>query len=213
VLLANLIHITRGVFSLLGEGPPLALGSIILEAVSKFDIQDTSLELQHEFCALWNQIVARGGPFDAREILKWIRNLYVALHKDTDAAPTLFSGSTSNLWILDVPSSYPSCNIHDHRPDSTSSIPIHVLRHNTAPAPALFSSSPDAPSSSVPTPPLVDESPSADVPLLNNHTSVPMSIHPAHPTIVEATSPDPATANATQGGIDTSTRTIPPLHA
>jgi len=220
VSLANLIHIARGVFSLLDDGPPLGISSIVLEVVSRFNIQDTSLELQHEFCALWNQIVARGGPFDAREILKWIRNLYVALHKGTDAAPTQFSESTSDLvWILDVPSSYPSCNIHDHRPDSTIPILIHnvsipttftsaVLRDNTAPAPSLFSSGHDAPSSSVPTPPLVDKSPSTDVPLLN-HTSVPMSIHPAHPTIVEAISPDPATANATQGGINTSTRTIP----
>ena len=37
--------------------------SLVLSKASKFDAKDTSLESQHEFCALWNQIIneVRGG--------------------------------------------------------------------------------------------------------------------------------------------------------
>ncbi|KAI9458613.1 hypothetical protein BJY52DRAFT_1416389 [Lactarius psammicola] len=223
VSLANLIHITRGLFSLLGEEYPLRLGPIVLEAVSKFDIQDTSLELQRDFCALWNQIVARGGSLDAREILKWIRNVYVDLHKGTDAAPTHFSESTGDLdWVLDRPSSYPSCHVPDHHPDSTphihqatasTTIARATLHDNTALVPAPLASIPSAPSTSVPAPLRVDEN-ITYVPPLDNHTPVPVSLHPAHPTTVEdhhipTTSSDPTSANATQGGLDTLTRTMP----
>ena len=106
VLLANLIHFTRS-------------GSIsfkFLERISRFDIRNSLPELQHEFCALWNEIVEDPqmrsyGVY----ILKTIRHLYIALHKDTDAAPTAFSDSTPNDYvILDRLSSYPSCHIPGH---------------------------------------------------------------------------------------------------
>jgi hypothetical protein len=124
VSLANLIHITRGLFDLLGEkkplGIPLGLGPTALEAVSKFDPPDTSPELQHDFCALWNDIVAKGGRVYALEILKHIRHVYLALHKGTESAPKRFSESTSNsAWILDQPFSYPLCKICDHHPAAT----------------------------------------------------------------------------------------------
>ncbi|KAN0131604.1 hypothetical protein V8E53_010446 [Lactarius tabidus] len=132
-----------------------------------------------------------------------------------------FTSLYTKHWVLDDPLSYPSCNIHDHCPDLTSSTPVHnvsptttfttcaVLLDDTVLAPALFSSSGDAPSLSALLP-HIDRSPPADVSLLDNRTSAPMSIHPAHLTTVKdyqitATSPEPATANAPLGGTNTST--------
>jgi hypothetical protein len=59
VLLANLIHITRQFFqNLLQRGSDLTMEPLrILPLVSKFDILNTLPELQHDFCALWNEIV------------------------------------------------------------------------------------------------------------------------------------------------------------
>jgi len=56
--LAVLIHITRQQFShYWKQSWPEDGFSKVLEAASKFNVQDTLPELQHEFCALWNQIV------------------------------------------------------------------------------------------------------------------------------------------------------------
>jgi hypothetical protein len=94
----------------------------ILLSLSKFDICDTDseTELQHYFCHLWNEIVreARGThSFHYVRVLRSIRQLYIALHQGTDAAPTAFDDSTEHLDdILREPSSYPLCNIDTHRP-------------------------------------------------------------------------------------------------
>ena len=121
VLLANLIHITRHIFcSLSGISRELAYASsIILQSLSKFDVQGTLPELQHEFCALWNEIAqeARGsGRFTAPvHILRHTRHIYIALHQGTDAAPTAFSPTTDPLDdSLYEGSSYPLCNIPSH---------------------------------------------------------------------------------------------------
>ena len=95
-----------------------------LEANLKFNIKDTSPKLQHEFCALWNQIVEANDDFMAMCILKLIRNVYLALHQDTDSAPTKFSASTNDkARILWQSSSYPVCKVPEHRSDLTP--PIH----------------------------------------------------------------------------------------
>ena len=121
VLLANLIHITRHIFfSLFGISRELAhASSIILQSLSKFDIQGTLPELQHDFCALWNEIAqeARGsGRFTAPvHILRHTRHIYIALHQGTDAAPTAFSPtSEAHDDSLYEGSSYPLCNIPGH---------------------------------------------------------------------------------------------------
>jgi len=58
--LAILIHITRQQFSRFWiQSWPSTEFSFILEAASKFNVRDTLPELQHEFCALWNQIVLK----------------------------------------------------------------------------------------------------------------------------------------------------------
>ncbi|KAH9972315.1 hypothetical protein BGW80DRAFT_383040 [Lactifluus volemus] len=83
VLLANLIHITRPLFS-------LCLGDIsnmvsylwdILPRISKFDIENTLPALQRDFCALWNEITReaqdRGSYHIAYYILRPIRHHYI----------------------------------------------------------------------------------------------------------------------------------------
>ena len=95
----------------------------VLELVSNFGIRDTLSTLQHDFCDLWNEIVhlARHSP-DSRyrsisiEILRNVnvRNAYVALHQDTNPASTAFSAA-EDVHVLMLPSSYPLCNISDHR--------------------------------------------------------------------------------------------------
>jgi hypothetical protein len=97
--LAILIHISRQQFiHFRTPSWPSWWISDTLEAESKFDVQDTSPELQHEFCALWNQMV-RQAPDDKRSEITWcmlkpLRSIYLALHQDTISAPTQFSAST-----------------------------------------------------------------------------------------------------------------------
>jgi len=198
--LAILVHIIRRQFDHYGEPSWLSVEfSFILEAASKFNVRDTSSELQHEFCALWNQIVlkAQNGKdrWMAFQILRPIRNVYIALHQDTDAAPTRFSASTSNRdRMLFYPTSYPVCNIAGHiHDDSASTTFVRTVLHDYAALPSASLASPDAPSSCVPALLHVVES-LADVPRLD-------SFHPAHQTTTESlripvASPDPATASA-----------------
>jgi len=110
----------------------------ILPSISKFDIHNTSPGLRNEFCALWNDIVLKASTTpDHVLILAGIRHFYVALHQDTDDAPTAFDASTpSDDPVLDNPESYPSCNVASHYPDSTPRpLPFTLLKepHNTFP--------------------------------------------------------------------------------
>ena len=102
----------------------------VLATLSKLDIRNTLPRLQHDFCALWNEIVQdarnRKSYSDPVYILIEIRHLYIALHEGTDAAPTAFSSFT--YWLDEVlyePSSYPFCDLASHRPDSTPH--VHLL--------------------------------------------------------------------------------------
>ena len=116
ISLTNLIHITRQFFDGLRQHD-LAFTRMllsILPSVSKFNISNTLPELQHEFCALWNEIVeqarisgAGDNPF--MDILVKIQGLYVALH-ETDAART-----ASAAGMDDLLASYPPCIMPDHR--------------------------------------------------------------------------------------------------
>ena len=119
VLLAILLHVTS---------QPL-LGWRDLKAFSKLDIRNTHPRLQHDFCTLWNEILQ-----PAREqgssvyILSMIRHPYIALHQGTDAAPTAFDASTDDDDdTLYKPSSYPTCNLASHRPDSAPHVPVPLL--------------------------------------------------------------------------------------
>ena len=122
VLLANLIHFTRQYFhscQRLGGDPVNYATQYILLSISEVHLQDTLPVLQHDFCALWNEIVlearkntVHGIPF---YILRHLRQIYIALHRGTDSAPTTFSASTDEYnYILTQSSSYPLCNIPGH---------------------------------------------------------------------------------------------------
>ena len=118
VLLDILIHVTRQYLR------SDSVNWLVLAAVSKFDIHNTLPRLQHDFCTLWNDIVQegrnRGSHTTPVNILYEIRHLYITLHQGTDAAPTAFSAySRPSDRILWEPTSYPSCDIGSHHPDST----------------------------------------------------------------------------------------------
>ncbi len=121
--LAILIHITRQQF-IHFQKPfwPQSAISFVLGAVSNLDVEMTSPELQHEFCALWNQIALKAQNDNdytiVWDILRRIRNVYITLHQGTNSAPPLFSASTGDeVNIVLGPSLYPLCKIVDHDPD------------------------------------------------------------------------------------------------
>jgi hypothetical protein len=107
VLLANLIHITRQLpFSDRSRADWVPIGA--LQSLSEFDPQGAHPGLQHDFCALWNEIAQRaqndgelGGPGD---ILTNIRPIYIALHPDD--------------WKL----THPLCHDPSHYPGSTPQV-------------------------------------------------------------------------------------------
>jgi hypothetical protein len=215
--LSILIHVIRQEFSLSQEQhSPSHWFSDVLSAASRFDALDTSPELQHEFCALWNELV-RSDLLISWSILRPIRNIYLTLHQHTDSAPTRFSASTGDEdGIFYRRSSYPLCKVSGHHPDSTAH--IHDVAASTAiPPPVLddinalvAASPPDAPSPSTLAPVHVDENP-MDVPLLDN-TSAPASLCGTRQTATEsvrvsATSPDPAASSAAR--TNPSSRTMP----
>ncbi|KAI9434512.1 hypothetical protein H4582DRAFT_2176331 [Lactarius indigo] len=156
-------------------------------------------DLQHEFCALWNQIVLKVQNDDDRGmvgcILRPIRKVYIALHQGTGAAPTQFSASTHD-WddILYDPRSYPQCDIvsHIHVPSPTI-LAWDVMHDDDTPLPAPLTS-PDMPSSSVPALPQILES-LTDIPPDDFH---PQTAHQMTTKSVSfpVTEPDPATVDA-----------------
>ncbi|KAI9431330.1 hypothetical protein H4582DRAFT_2132996 [Lactarius indigo] len=122
--------------------------------------------------------------------LRPIRNVYVALHQDTNSAPTQFSATTGDQDdVLRQPSSYLSCKVNGHIHESASTTLARTFLRVDAAQPPTSLASTDAPSSSIPTPSHVDEI--------------------AHQTVlhIPAASPDPVTASVVQGGLDRSTTT------
>ena len=111
VLLSILIHTTRQAFHS-GSWTPW-----ILSSLSEFNIRDTSPELRHAFCALWNDIVRKawdekGSTSIPVRILRDLRHAYLALHQGADSA---FSASTNHFDpVLRQPMSYRLCNVASH---------------------------------------------------------------------------------------------------
>ena len=203
---AILIYVTRKQFNHFWDSAwPSYWISDVLGAASKFNVEDTSPELQHEFCALWNQVVLQAqddsiGNF-SKCILKPIRHVYIHLHQGTDCAPTLFSASTSeNNDILDEPYSYPVCNVTGHVPDISASIssPLPVPHGDSAPSPLSLPSQ-GVSSMLVPAPFHIDESYNTP-PLLNNLHPTPHTVDSPH---VPVTFPDPANAGVMQDFVAT----------
>ena len=223
--LAILIHATRQQFAHFKKSSwPDHKFRFVLAAASKFDVQDTSPELQHEFCALWNQIVRKAQNDNNRQIafhtLAPISKVYIALHQGTDSAPTQFSTFTIHYDdIMSDPSSYPVCNVPGHHPDSTpgahddsASTPfVRAVPHgddSTAPVPSFLSRSPDTASMFAHVPLRVDESVTDALPL-DDDISFPVQTNPASHRII-STSPNPVTIRATHGTLDTSPRKMSP---
>jgi Family of unknown function (DUF6535) len=107
VLLADLIHITRQFFHGLRRNSDLAQKPLnILSSLTKFNILDTLPELQHNFCALWNEIVqqtktsADNIPF--MDILNKIRGLYVDLHGTDAVFPSACTVSSHTTHMLEA---------------------------------------------------------------------------------------------------------------
>jgi hypothetical protein len=183
--LAILIHVVRQQFINFRKGCPYwqhGRYTALLQEASKFNVQDTSPELQHEFCALWNHIIGKAQDDNnwrmSFRILGPIRNMYLALHQDTDSGPVRFSASTGD-WddVLSDPTSYPVCKVPGHHPDSKSHIhddrapttftlTIPDDHDNVALVPLL--SSPDLPPSSTHASLPVHEFPTGAPPVDNN---------------------------------------------
>jgi hypothetical protein len=96
VLLANLINITRLTFR-------SHIPNWFHALPSKFDVLNTFPSLQHDFCALWNEIVLEAQNSNAPTailILEYIRPVYVALHSGTDDPQMASSATTTDNNIL-----------------------------------------------------------------------------------------------------------------
>ena len=118
VLLSILIHMTREAFQT-GIWTPW-----ILPSLSEFNALDTSPELRHAFCALWNDIVLEASQVQNEEwfinipvqILREVRHVYNALHQGADAALATSSVSPYHFHPdLDHPRSYRLCTVAGHR--------------------------------------------------------------------------------------------------
>ena len=148
VLLSILIHMTRQAFHTRSLTPWL------LSSLSEFNIHDTSPELQHAFCALWNDIVLDAlnqGPIEEMpseevpseevpneerpnierpltipvQILRDVRRVYIALHQGTDATLTASSASPYHFDpVLDHPRSYRVCSVTHHRQSLSLRTPV-----------------------------------------------------------------------------------------
>ena len=209
--LAILIHVVRQQFNFLWRFHwPEVEFSKVLEAASKFDVLDTSPELQHEFCALWNQIVDKDYFAMRWNTLRPIRNVYLTLHLHTDYAPTQFTASTSDedgiFWYR---STYPLCNIPCHYPDSTPrnrnvsapmiAIPRTVPHDNAELVPFPPPSTPDVPPPSLTAPVRINESAVLPPPSSCAHQTATENFHNS------PTSPDPTTATATRDNLSAQT--------
>ena len=193
--LAILIHIIRLQFSLFWNVEEVRdVFMEVLCAASKFNARDSSPELQHDFCALWNEVVLKaqnGESHMAWGILKQVRNVYIVLHEGTGCSPRRFSSSTVGYDpILAQVSSYPLCNIPDHHPNSPTL--IHDVHSSSVPGSA----------------PLHDNDNLQAVPLLGDNISALASSYPFHRATTESllnpsASPDSDTAAGGARDIDT----------
>ena len=100
VLLADLIHTARQL-SRSDHSDLVLIGA--LQPLSEFDIHNTLPGLQHDLCALWNEIAqeTQNNEELGVHLLAYIRPTYIALHPD------------------DWPLSHPLCHDPRHYPGST----------------------------------------------------------------------------------------------
>ena len=133
VLLANLINTTRLFFK---EGLQF-YG--ILQSISRFNVQDTLPDLQHDFCNLWDEIVQyvqdRHKGSDSVFILQEISHVYNALHAMGPMAKAAPAYTAANDDYLYPGLDFPLCaNPQTHLFSSTTSTTQTTVSHQvTAP--------------------------------------------------------------------------------
>ena len=181
---------------------PISEVSKVLEVASKFNVSDTLPELQHEFCALWNEIVRKlngyrrdGPPVPIRVrrsmklyILARIREVYLALHPDEDPALLPLSAFTADEDSSLRSFRFPLCDTPGHHPDSTPHM-LHVTDDRVILVP-----------SATPSPPLLPDRLNVYVPGLDNNMSsasflASLSAADSESVPNSATSPDPVTVS------------------
>jgi len=137
VLLANLVHFTRRA----NRFEPFSIA--VVRLLAKFNIHDTLPDPQHDFCAMWNELVQEaqnGGKVPGNipvALLSEIRDHYTALHQGADAAPPEYLNASGSLaGPLDDPSSYPLCGVHGHPFSAALAFP-HDTRTQPADEPTI----------------------------------------------------------------------------
>ena len=113
-LLAILIYVARDYFRAVRWAP-----GGVLDFLSRFGMNNTVPELQHDFCTLWDEIVreARTQGFGSipTRILAEIRYAFATLHPGTDVA-----SFQAHPAVLSWSAWYPLCNDPSHRPHSAT---------------------------------------------------------------------------------------------
>ena len=129
----------------------------LVKKLAQVDIRHTLPELQHEFCALWNEVVQEiKDKSHLIDLLQTIHHLYIALHPGTDAAPrppTAFSSTRDPDSALfrarpRTRPSYPLCDITGHRPEKPIIASGLLLDFPFSALPVVSFSSPSSPSPS-----------------------------------------------------------------
>ena len=137
--LAILIHSTRQ--ALQSRRPQRD----VLRSLSQINILDTLPVLQHEFCALWNEIVLEAASRSAdgpdqthiyHDIFSEIHPLFQALHQGSDHHDNTQDHITPFTVFVDIldptlghSSSYPLCNATDHSDPSPPRSPAPIIPH------------------------------------------------------------------------------------
>jgi hypothetical protein len=209
--LAIFIHLARQQFSHFGDSswPEAEFSKVLGEAASKFKVQHTLPELQHKFCALWNEIVLKARTDNnnwtiAGNILGQMRGIYNTLHPETGSATTRPPAPAPAPGTDNVVT-HPACNVPDHIP-SAASAPT-ILFDNGAPVSASLASR-DLSFSLILSPLHV-----TGVPPPDNEAPVPGPSHLARETTTKGLHPADAFPDTivprVTGSIDTSIVTIP----
>jgi hypothetical protein len=224
--LAILIYLTRQQSSHLGNQPSDMFSSIVLLA-SRFNVRNTSPELQHKICALWNQIVCKAqkdNDWEMAELLLGnIRRVYAAIHGDSEGSIIYCDGSdvimvNPNYMVIpgcsrvrehpplddSDPSSYSLCDVPDHHPYLTPHIPDRTSSPRIVP---YDDDTPVIPPYCSFSSPDITYTPAegADALPLDNNISIPVNTTTETHRIL-STSPDPITTLTMNGDIHTSSR-------
>jgi len=120
--LANLNQIFRQIcYWIVKDDVDLIIESwVLLQLLSQFNPQNTPPELQHDFCALWNEIVQKSRKDEKYLvpclILQRFRHIFIALHPSMKTTSPVFAASTDPYdHIFFEGSPYPLFDIADHR--------------------------------------------------------------------------------------------------